>query len=138
MATVAPYPGLPTLYLAHNAIELQKTGDWYRNFEYDIERERGLDFTEDLFNHFILRFDLLSNRQASIIASIERRDVAKSEPVSSSRDQTPPDCGAGLSPQRRVCPGPDGCELTSTSSLGASRRPSSPAITGSVIGDATP
>jgi predicted glycogen debranching enzyme len=77
LAAVAPYPGLPTLCLAHNAIELQRTGDWYRNFEYDIERERGLDFTEDLFNHFILRFDLLSNYQAAIIASIERRDVAR-------------------------------------------------------------
>jgi predicted glycogen debranching enzyme len=77
LAAVAPYPGLPTLYLAHNAMELQKTGDWYRNFEYDIERERGLDFTEDLFNHFLLRFDLLSNGQASIIASTEHRDVAR-------------------------------------------------------------
>jgi predicted glycogen debranching enzyme len=77
LAAVAPYHGLPTLYLAHNAMELQKTGDWYRNFEYDVERERGLDFTEDLFNHFILRFDLLSNRQASIIASTEHRDVAR-------------------------------------------------------------
>jgi predicted glycogen debranching enzyme len=77
LAAVAPYPGLPTLYFTHNAMELQKTGEWYRNFEYDIERERGLDFTEDLFNHFILHFDLLSNRQASIIASIERRDVAQ-------------------------------------------------------------
>ncbi len=83
LAAVAPYPGLPTLYLAHNAMELQKTGDWYRNFEYDIERERGLDFTEDLFNHFILRFDLLSN------------------PV---RDQAPPGCGAVFSPERRICP----------------------------------
>jgi predicted glycogen debranching enzyme len=77
LAAVAPYPGLPTLYLAHNAVELQKTGDWYRNFEYDIEHERGLDFTEDLFNHFILRFDLLSNHPASIIASIKHRDVAR-------------------------------------------------------------
>jgi len=77
LAAVAPYPGLPTLYLAHNAMELQKTGDWYRNFEYDIERERGLDFTEDLFNHFILRFDLLANHQASIIASVKHRDVAR-------------------------------------------------------------
>src|SRR6185369_10198066 len=77
LAAVAPYPGMPTLYLAQNAVELQKTGDWYRNFEYDIERERGLGFTEDLFNHFILRFDLLSDRQASIIASIERRDIAR-------------------------------------------------------------
>jgi predicted glycogen debranching enzyme len=78
LAAVTPYQGLPTLYLAYNAIELQKTGDWYRNFEYDLERERGLDFVEDLFNHFILRFDLLSNRQASIIASIEPRDAGSS------------------------------------------------------------
>jgi predicted glycogen debranching enzyme len=77
LAAVTPYPGLPTLYLAHNAVELQKTGDWYRNFEYDVERERGLDFTEDLFNHFILHFDLPSNNLASIIASIDRRDVAR-------------------------------------------------------------
>ena len=77
LAAVAPYRGLPTLYLAHNAMELEKTGDWYRNFEYDVERERGLDFTEDLFNHFVLRFDLLSSGQASIIASTEHRDVAR-------------------------------------------------------------
>jgi predicted glycogen debranching enzyme len=80
LAAVTPYQGLPTLYLAHNAIELQKTGDWYKNFEYDVERERGLDFVEDLFNHFVVRFDLLANRQASIIASIEPRDVAKADP----------------------------------------------------------
>ena len=79
VAAVSPYQGLPTLYLAHNAIELQKTGDWYRNFEYDVERERGLDFAEDLFNHFVIRFDLLANRQASIIASIEPRDVAMAD-----------------------------------------------------------
>ena len=77
LAAVAPYPGLPTLYLAHNAVELQTSGDWYRNFEYDVERERGLDFTEDLFNYFVLRFDLLSNCQASIIASIERREISR-------------------------------------------------------------
>ena len=76
-AAVAPYPGLPTLYFAHNAMELQKTCDWYRNFEYDVERERGLDFVEDLFNHFILRFDLLSDGKASIVASIEPCDVAR-------------------------------------------------------------
>jgi predicted glycogen debranching enzyme len=28
-------------------------GDWYRNFEYDAERERGLDFSEDLFNPLV-------------------------------------------------------------------------------------
>jgi predicted glycogen debranching enzyme len=79
LAAVAPYPGLPTLFLAHDAVELQKTGDWYRNFEYDVERERGMDFTEDLFNHFILRFDLLASSHASVIASTERREVGRVE-----------------------------------------------------------
>src|ERR1700722_14393997 len=77
LATVTPYQGLLTLHLAHNAIELCKTRDWYRNFEYDAERERGLDFSEDLFNPFVLSFDLRSRRQASIIASTEERDAAQ-------------------------------------------------------------
>jgi predicted glycogen debranching enzyme len=77
LASVTPYHGLPSLHLAHNAIELRKTGDWYRNFEYDAERERGLDCSEDLFNPFALCFDLRIRRQASIIASTERRDVTQ-------------------------------------------------------------
>jgi len=77
LAIVAPYQGLPSLHLAHNAVELRKTGNWYRTFEYDVERERGLDFLEDLFNPFVLRFDLRLRRQASIIASTEQHDVAQ-------------------------------------------------------------
>jgi len=79
LASVSPYQGLPSLYLAHNAVDLRKTGDWYRNLEYDAERERGLDFSEDLFNPLVLRFDLRLRRQASVIASTEQRDVAKVE-----------------------------------------------------------
>jgi predicted glycogen debranching enzyme len=77
LATVTPYQGLPSLHLAHNATELRKMGDWYRNFEYGAERERGLDFSEDLFNPLVLKFDLRLRRQASIIASTEQRDVAQ-------------------------------------------------------------
>jgi len=77
LATVTPYQGLPSLHLAHNAVELRKTGDWYRNFEYDAERERGLDFSEDLFNPCVLRFDLRLRRQASVIASTDPHDVAQ-------------------------------------------------------------
>lgn len=77
LLAVSPYQGLPTLYLAHNAVELKKEGaGWYRNFEYESERERGLDFSEDLFNPCVLRFDLRSRRQAAVIASTEPRDVA--------------------------------------------------------------
>jgi predicted glycogen debranching enzyme len=77
LATVSPYQGLPSLHLAHNAIEMRKTGDWYRNFEYDAERERGLDFSEDLFNPMVLRFDLRLRSQASVIASTDQHDVAQ-------------------------------------------------------------
>ncbi len=77
LATLNPYQGLPSLHLAHNAVALRKTADWYRNFEYDAERERGLDFSEDLFNPVVLKFDLRLQRQASIIASTEQRDVTQ-------------------------------------------------------------
>ncbi len=77
LATISPYQGLPSLQLAHNAVELLKTGDWYRNFEYDAERERGLDYAEDLFNPFVLQFDLLPRRPALMIASTEQRAVVQ-------------------------------------------------------------
>ncbi len=75
VATVRPYQGLPSLHLAHNAVELVRSGEWYRNFEYDVERERGLDCTEDLFNPLVLRFDLA--KPDSIMASTEPRNVSR-------------------------------------------------------------
>src|SRR5207253_6805476 len=56
VASMSPYADLPTLHLAHDAAEVEKRGNWYHNFEYDAERERGLDFVEDLFNPCVLRF----------------------------------------------------------------------------------
>ena len=73
---LTPYPGLPTLYLAHNAIRVEKTGKWYRNFEYDIEKERGLDYREDLFQPCLLKFDLPTSTSAVILASTERHTAA--------------------------------------------------------------
>lgn len=85
LASVAPYEGLPTLYLAHDAGEVDPQGYWYHNFEYEQERERGLDFKEDLFSplalKFDLRFDSKTAAQASIIASIERREASDAERV---------------------------------------------------------
>lgn len=77
LAAITPYLGLPRLHFAHNALELRTTGYWYRNFEYDVERERGLDCSEDLFNPFALRFDLRLRAHASVIASTEAREVSR-------------------------------------------------------------
>jgi len=75
LATVRPYDGAPSLHLAHNADDLDLNGWWYRNFEYQAERERGLDFREDLFSPCALKFDLRRRSRAAIIASTERRDI---------------------------------------------------------------
>jgi predicted glycogen debranching enzyme len=69
LASVQPYAGLPRLFLAHDAAESEATGDWYDNFEYEIERERGLDFREDLFNPLLLRFSMSGHGSATVIAS---------------------------------------------------------------------
>jgi predicted glycogen debranching enzyme len=73
LVSVSPYVGLPTLYLGSNAIKVDRTGHWYRRFEYLTDRERGLDFVEDLFNPCVLRFHLNSQSQATVIASTEPR-----------------------------------------------------------------
>jgi predicted glycogen debranching enzyme len=76
LISFSPYDGLPSLFLANNASMVETTGDWYRNFEYEAERERGLDFGEDLFNPCVLRFKLNSELPATIIASTEPHNVS--------------------------------------------------------------
>ena len=71
LAGVTPYPGLPTLYFAHDANSLEASGNWYFNFEYESERERGLDSQEDLFNPLVLRFALQRQAGATVIASTQ-------------------------------------------------------------------
>jgi predicted glycogen debranching enzyme len=76
LVSVQPYSGLPRLYFAHNARATQAEGYWYRNFVYRMERERGLDFKEDLFNPFVLRYALNRQQRAVVIAFTETRDVS--------------------------------------------------------------
>lgn len=78
-----PYAGVPALYLAHENASIEKTGYWYSNFEYDAERARGLDFTEDLFNPFLLRFELTPGKTRTIVATTAERTV---EPAGAMRD----------------------------------------------------
>jgi predicted glycogen debranching enzyme len=68
-ATVTPYPDLPSLHFAYTAQSIDPTGFWFYKFEYERERERGLDSLEDLYSPFLLRFELRQNAPAVIIAS---------------------------------------------------------------------
>jgi predicted glycogen debranching enzyme len=76
-ASLQPYPGLPRLYFAHDASQLQAQGYWYKNFLYRVERERGLDFEEDLYNPFVLSWNLSKERGANVIASTGQRDIGQ-------------------------------------------------------------
>jgi len=74
-ASLQPYQELPRLYFAHDASQLQEQSYWYKNFVYRMERERGLDFQEDLFNPFVLTWKLNKNQSATVIASTEQKDI---------------------------------------------------------------
>ena len=85
LARISPYANLPALYFAYDEGEIETNGFWYRNFEYRIEQERGLDFHEDLFGPFALRFAIdartLSTKSPciSIIASTESREAKQAD-----------------------------------------------------------
>ena len=74
LISFTPYPEMPTLYLANNAVAVAVAGDWYRNFEYAIERERGFDYSEDLFQPVVMKFDL--SEPAVVIASTAPKQIS--------------------------------------------------------------
>jgi len=79
LVTCRPYSDLPPLYLAHDSAAIDQAGFWFRNFQYAIEQERGLDFEEDLFSPCAFTFDLTMKSNVSIIASTERRVINQAE-----------------------------------------------------------
>lgn len=70
LVTLRPYRDVPAVYLHHNGLFVAKP-DWYRRFEYPVERERGLDFEEDLFTPGELQLDLVAGTDAIAIFSVE-------------------------------------------------------------------
>ncbi len=76
-----PYASLPTLYMAHNAPMFEAKGAWYRSFEYEAERERGLDFIEDLYQPCTLTYDLAKQPRVALAASTSACDIRQVEPM---------------------------------------------------------
>ena len=77
LLTLKPYANLPTLYFAHDADAIEAARYWYRNFEYEEERERGFDHREDLFCPVVLKVDLSSRRRFSLIASTAPQEISR-------------------------------------------------------------
>jgi predicted glycogen debranching enzyme len=77
VVSIKPYDELPELFFNHNASAVTRTGYWYNDFEYAIEQERGFDFREDLFQPFLLKFDLA--KPANVIVSTEQSKSSDAE-----------------------------------------------------------
>jgi predicted glycogen debranching enzyme len=60
-----PYPGVPAISAVTDA-SYRHDPLWYRNFQYDAERARGLDFTEDLASPGVFGWTL-DGRDATLI-----------------------------------------------------------------------
>ncbi len=63
-----PYEGLPATAFLTNGL-YRHDPIWYRNFLYETEKERGLDFAEDLASPGELRFDLEKGEALWILSS---------------------------------------------------------------------
>lgn len=63
-----PYASLPQIFAGSNG-EYHAEPDWYRNFLYTAERDRGLDCVEDLASPGRFAFDLAQNRAVLTFAS---------------------------------------------------------------------
>ncbi|MCL5055566.1 MAG: glycogen debranching enzyme N-terminal domain-containing protein [Firmicutes bacterium] len=61
--------GSPFLYVSSSKGEYYRNGEWYYNFQYVREKERGLDFEEDLFHPGTYAISLAPGEKVFIAAS---------------------------------------------------------------------
>lgn len=66
----SPYDGVATIRALANA-RYDQAPDWYRHFIYAWDRERGLDYEEDLASPGAFTFDLAAGPAALVLASDE-------------------------------------------------------------------
>ncbi len=65
-----PYAAWPAIAARSNGAYTHAP-DWYRRFQYDLERERGLDFEEDLATPGIFEWDLSAGEATLVFAAGE-------------------------------------------------------------------
>lgn len=67
-----PYSGIPAIQALSNGA-YQDRPDWYRNFLYREEQDRGLDSVEDLASPGVFRFDLAKGPAVLIFSAIQNK-----------------------------------------------------------------
>src|SRR4051812_3039411 len=77
---VRPYAGLPELAVhATPDARFAADGDWYLAHQYEVERDRGLDFAEDLWKMGTVTLEAGPARPAFVVASLSKRTIDAAE-----------------------------------------------------------
>jgi predicted glycogen debranching enzyme len=66
--------GVNNVYISVPGSTYQQTPRWFNNFKYNVEQYRGLDYTEDLFNHGIFSVQLNEGDELHSIISTENSE----------------------------------------------------------------
>ena len=66
-----PFYGAPNIYLSVPGATYKHDPHWFYRFNYAVEKYRGLDFEEDLFNHGMFTLELKEGDSLGIIISTE-------------------------------------------------------------------
>ena len=77
--SIQPYEKLPRFYFYTKADAVDTKADWYLQFTYPVEEERGLDFEEDLFTPFELSYRLAQGQTVYIVATTEKKGAVNPE-----------------------------------------------------------
>jgi predicted glycogen debranching enzyme len=69
--SIKPYSDCPTLYISAPGGDYDIRPDWYYNFEYEYERNRGLEYHEDIYTPGRITLTLNPGQKIGIIISTE-------------------------------------------------------------------
>ena len=73
---ITPYPEMPTLFIRTNvSSQFLSSPNWYNNFEYPAERERGYGWQEDLFMPGVLSVAVRNGQSVIVAAALQEKPL---------------------------------------------------------------
>ncbi len=69
--TTKAYDGTPDIFIKVPGSSFRHNPNWYYHFNYDVEKDRGLDFVEDLYTHGAFSVTLKEGDSLGVIISTE-------------------------------------------------------------------
>jgi predicted glycogen debranching enzyme len=82
--SVKPFLEMEKLWWHFDCASMEDQFEWYYNNEYEIEKKRGLDYSEDLFSLFKVGFTLDPEKKVSLVCSTGSLGVSPSDWIETS------------------------------------------------------